>query len=139
MSEMKPLELAEYAAKRDTPEGTDPKDYQLRYLATWVELTEAVLLGGGYRGQLDTLVRDWGDVAYISLEQDGEDWAGEIVLKAAARNGKGGFLKIPRGAFHGRTAADEAVVFFKGRGLEVTKDTRTGYEGEGLPVQIQFA
>ena len=139
MSEMKPLELAERAALRGTPEGTDPKDYQLRYLATWVELTEAVLLGGGYRGQLDTLVRDWGDVAYISLEQDGEDWAGEIVLKAAARNGKGGFLKIPRGAFHGRTAADEAVVFFKGRGLEVTKDTRTGYEGEGRTPELQFA
>lgn len=139
MTEMKPLELAEYAAKNRAPDGTDPKDYQLRYLATWVELTESVLLGGGYRGQLDTLVHDWDDVAYVSLVQDGEDWTGEIVLKAAARNGKGGFLKIPRGAFHGRTAADEAEAFFKGRGLEVTKDTRTGYEGEGLPVQIQFA
>ena len=139
MSEMKPLELAEYAAKRDTPEGTDPKDYQLRYLATWVELTEAVLLGGGYRGQLDTLIHDWGDVSYAVLMQEGEDWTGDIVLKPQARRGKGGYVKIPRGAFHGRTAADEAVVFFKGRGLEVTKDTRTGYEGEGLPVQIQFA
>ena len=139
MSEMKPLELAEYASKHGTPAGTDPKDYQLRYLAEWVETLEAALLGGGHRGQLDTLIHDWEDVSYVVLEQGGEDWTGTIVLKPKARNGRGGFVKIPLGAFHGRTAADEAVVFFKGRGLEVAKDTRKGYEGEGLPIEIQFA